>query len=78
VRDALWTVLPEYARHQLAVADIALDQDVVGVIEVHADVVPLAGRAVVVAEVIQADDTLAARQERIGQVAADESRAAGD
>ena len=64
--------------HRRQIAEIRFDQGVAGLCERTRDIAALASRAVVIVEVIDADDFVAARQQRVGEVAADKAGTASN
>ena len=71
-------VLAGQRQHGLAVGDVELEEGEALVLAQRLQPGELQDRVVVFAEIVDADDRVAARQQGAGDVAADETRGAGD
>ena len=77
--DAVDVAMPVGQRqHGLAVGNVGLEEGEALVLAQRLQPGELQDRVVVVAEIVDADDRLATRQQGAGDVAADETRGAGD
>ena len=76
-KEALASRDKKQGRIVAKIAEVGLDQRIARFGECCGDIASLARRAIVVVEVVEADDLVAAREQRIAQVAADKARASG-
>src|SRR5690349_12304996 len=77
MRDLIWPMGGKQPLHRLGIAKITFDQGIARVHQRERNIPALARRAIVIVEIIDTNNFIAARQQCIGQVAADKSGAAG-
>src|SRR6266545_3695161 len=78
MRDPAGPMSREHLLQHRQIAEVGLDQGITRMIERRRDIAALAGRAVVVVEIIHADHFITPREQRIGKMAADKAGAAGN